>query len=65
MNTFENESSLHNKFRLTGGLFLLAFVFYREGTALVSNGQKTFGLIVMLVNSAVVTVIGTFHDFPT
>ena len=60
MNNMEQtmEKSLNNRIRLIGGLFLLAFVFYGGGNALVSNGQQAFGLVLMLINSAVVISIG-------
>lgn len=49
---------INNRIRLIGGLFLSAFVFYGGGTALVSSGQQTLGLVLMLINSAVVLSIG-------
>jgi len=64
------EKSLNNRTRLIGGLILLAFVFYGGGSALVSNGQQTLGLVLMLINSAVVISIGVlirsiiFKDAP-
>jgi hypothetical protein len=50
--------TLSNKYRIIGGLFLLAFIFYGGGSALVSSGQQTLGLLLMLMNSAVVIGIG-------
>ena len=60
MNNMEQikEKSLNNRTRLIGGLILLAFVFYGGGSALVSSGQQILGLVLMLINSAVVISIG-------
>jgi hypothetical protein len=47
-----------NRDRLIGGLILLAFIFYGAGSTLISSGQQTIGLLLILVNSVVVITIG-------
>ncbi len=44
--------------RSMGALFLLAFVVYGVGTALVDSGSTAVGALLMLANSAVVVGIG-------
>jgi hypothetical protein len=45
------------KLRLVGALFVLVFGFYGGGSALLSNGLVSLGLILMLANSAAVVAI--------
>ncbi len=54
----QSETHPISKFRLIGGLFLLAFVFYGGGSVFVENAQPIFGLVFMLANSVTVIFIG-------
>ncbi len=58
--TQNNENTSTLKLRIVGALFVLVFIFYAGGSALVSNDQISLGLILMLANSIAVIVIGLF-----
>lgn len=52
------ERMKNKKSSLIGGLFLLAFILYGGGSALVLSGLKIFGVSLILTNSVVVIIIG-------
>ena len=53
-----NENASNLKLRTVGALFILVFFFYAGGSVLISNGQVSIGLALMLANSVAVVVIG-------
>jgi len=52
----ENASTL--KLRIVGALIILLFGLYGGGSALVSNGQVSLGLVLLLTNSVAAIVVG-------
>lgn len=53
-----NENASTVKLRIVGALILLLFGLYGGGSALVSNGQASLGLVLLLTNSVAAIVIG-------